>query len=335
MIRFIARRLAFMILVLFGMTLITFTLTHVVPSDPVRLLAGPHATQTEIETLRHTYGMDHALPAQYVIYLQNLIHGNLGISLTDRHPVVDDIKQFFPATLELALCALIIAVGVGVPLGVYAATGRGRLVDALIRLTSIAGVSMPIFWLGLVVQFVFFKQLGWLPIGGRLDLVDSPPNTVTGLYLVDAVITGNFAVLGDVASHLVLPAITLALGSLVLITRMTRASVLEILAQDYIRTARAKGVAYYRIVFRHALKNAITPTLTVIGLQLGYLLSGDFLAETIFNWPGIGYFGVNAISNLDFPGIMGVTLVVSVIYVVANLIVDILYVVVDPRVEYS
>ena len=334
MLRFIARRLAFMVFVLFGMTVITFTLTHVVPADPVRLLAGPHATASELATLRHTYGVDRPLPAQYILYLQNLLHGNLGISLTDRRPVLQDIEQFFPATLELALCALIIAVGIGVPLGVYAAMARGRIVDAIIRITSIAGVSMPIFWLGLVVQFIFFKQLGWLPIGGRLDLIDNPPNTVTGLYLVDAIITGNFAVLGDVISHLILPAVTLALGSLVLITRMTRASVLEILAQDYIRTARAKGVGHMRVIFRHALRNAITPTLTVIGLQLGYLLSGDFLAETIFNWPGIGYYGVNAISNLDFPGIMGVTLVISVIYVAANLVVDVLYVVADPRIEY-
>jgi len=334
MLRFIARRLVFMVFVLFGMTLITFTLTHVVPADPIRLLAGPHATQAQLMTLRRVYGMDRSLPEQYIIYLQNVVHGNLGVSLTDRRPVLDDIKQFFPATVELALCALVLTVGVGVPLGVYAAMGRGRIADALIRVTSIAGVSMPIFWLGLVAQFIFFKQLGWLPIGGRLDLLDSPPTTVTGLYLVDAVITGNFAVVGDVITHLILPAITLALGSLVLVTRMTRASMLEILAQDYVRTARAKGVGYSRIVFRHALKNAITPTLTVIGLQLGYLLSGDFLAETIFNWPGIGYFGVNAISNLDFPGIMGVTLVVSVIYVVANLVVDVLYVVVDPRVQY-
>ncbi len=324
-----------MIFVLFGMTLITFALTHLVPSDPIRLLAGPHADASELATLRHAYGMDRSVPEQYLIYLRNLLHGNLGISLTDRRPVLDDIVQFFPATLELAVCAFILAVGIGVPLGVYAAMGRGRIVDAVIRVTSIAGVSMPIFWLGLVAQFIFFKQLGWLPIGGRLDLIDSPPPTVTGLYLVDAVITGNVALLGDITSHLILPALTLALGSLVLITRMTRGAMLEILAQDYIRTARAKGSGYYRIIFRHALKNAIPPTLTVIGLQFGYLLSGDFLAETIFNWPGIGYYGVNAISNLDFPGIMGVTLVVSTVYVIANLVVDILYVVVDPRVEYS
>jgi len=334
MLRFIARRLFFLIFVLFGMTLITFALTHIVPADPVRLLAGPHATSSEVMTLRHAYGMDRSLPEQYLIYLQNMAHGNLGISLTDRRPVLDDIKQFFPATLELALCALLIAVGVGILLGVYAAIGRGRIIDGLIRVTSIAGVSMPIFWLGLVAQLIFFRKLGWLPIGGRLDLLDSPPPTVTGLYLVDAVITGDFSVLSDVITHLILPATTLALGSLVLITRMTRASLLDVLAQDYIRTATAKGVGYYRVVFRHALKNAIAPTLTVVGLQLGYLLSGDFLAETIFNWPGIGYYGVNAISNLDFPGIMGVTLVVAGIYVVANLVVDVLYVVADPRIEF-
>jgi len=334
MLRFIARRLVFMVFVLYGMTLITFVLTHVVPADPIRLLAGPHATSSEIATLRHQYGMDQSLPRQYVVYLGNLVHGDLGISLTDRHPVRDDIQQFFPATLELVLCSLILAVGIGVPLGVYAAMGRGRLADLLIRLTAIMGVSMPVFWLGLVLQLIFFKQLGWLPLDGRLEILDTPPNTVTGLYLVDALVTGDFSILGPVLLHLLLPAATLALGSLVLITRMTRASVLEALAQDYIRTARAKGVRNRRIVFRHALKNAITPTLTVIGLQFGYLLSGDFLVETIFNWPGIGYYAVNAISNLDFPGIMGVTLVVSIIYVLANLVVDVLYVAIDPRVEY-
>jgi len=334
MLQFIVRRLVFMIFVLFGMTLITFALTHVVPADPIRLLAGPHASRSEIATLRQAYGMDQSLPRQYVVYVKNLLHGDLGISLTDRHPVLDDIRQFFPATLELALCALIIAIGVGVPLGVYAAMGRGRVADTVIRLTSIAGVSMPIFWLGLVLQLLFFKQLGWLPIGGRLEIIDSPPDTVTGLYVIDAILTGDFSAIGTVLAHLVLPALTLALGSLVLITRMTRASLLEVLTQDYIRTARAKGLRKRRIVFRHALKNAIPPTLTIVGLQFGYLLSGDFLAETIFNWPGIGYYGVNAIGNLDFPAIMGVTLVVSVIYVAANLVVDVLYIVVDPRVEF-
>jgi peptide/nickel transport system permease protein len=334
MLKLILRRFAFLILVLFGMSLITFTVSHIVPADPIRIIAGQRATQETIEIFRKQYGMDKPLAVQYLIYMKNLLQGDLGESIISRRPVLEDLKDYFPATLELVGTAIFLALIIGIPLGVRSASRRGRLADHSFRVFAILGVSMPIFWLGLVNQLIFYGKLEILPIDGRLDTFLIAPPKVTGLYLIDSLIAGDFEVFWDALKHLILPGVTMAFGILAVVTRMTRTSMLECLNQDYIRTARAKGLKEFRVTFVHALKNAAPPILTVIGLQTGFLLAGDFLAETIFNWPGIGRYGVTAITNMDFPAIMGVTLLISLIYVLVNLLVDICYMVFDARVRY-
>ena len=334
MIRLIIRRLAYLILVLFGMSVITFSVSHIVPADPIRTIAGQRATKETIELYRKKYGMDKPLPVQYFIYIKNLLRGDLGESIISRRKVLDDIKDYFPATLELVGFSMLLALIIGLPLGVRSARKRGRLTDHSFRLFAVLGVSMPIFWLGLVNQLIFYGKLEVLPIDGRLDTFLIAPARVTGLYLIDSLIAGDMEVFWDALKHLLLPGMTMAFGILAVITRMTRTSMLECLNQDYIRTARSKGLKNYRITYIHALKNAAPPILTVVGLQTGFLLAGDFLAETIFNWPGIGRYGVTAITNMDFPAIMGVTLLISLIYVLVNLVVDILYTFFDPRIRY-
>lgn len=323
-----------MVLVLFGMSVITFSVSHIVPADPIRTIAGQRATKETIDLYRKKYGMDKPLPVQYVIYIKNLLQGDLGESIISRRKVLDDIKDYFPATFELVGFSMFLALLIGIPLGVRSARKRGRLTDHFFRLFAILGVSMPIFWLGLVNQLFFYGKLEILPVDGRLDTFLIAPPQVTGLYLIDSLIAGDMEVFWDAFQHLLLPGITMAFGILAVITRMTRTSMLECLNQDYIRTARSKGLKNYRITYIHALKNAAPPILTVVGLQTGFLLAGDFLAETIFNWPGIGRYGVTAITNMDFPAIMGVTLLISLIYVLVNLIVDILYTMFDPRIRY-
>ena len=334
MLKLIIRRFAFLILVLFGMSLITFTVSHIVPADPIRTIAGQRASKETIEIYRKQYGMDKPLPVQYLIYMKNLLQGDLGESIISRRPVLEDLKDYFPATLELVGSAIFLALIIGIPLGVRSASRRGRLTDHSFRVFAILGVSMPIFWLGLVNQLIFYGKLQILPIDGRLNTFLLAPQRVTGLYLVDSLIALDFEVFWDALKHLILPGVTMAFGILAVVTRMTRTSMLECLNQDYVRTARAKGLKDFRVTYIHALKNAAPPILTVVGLQTGFLLAGDFLAETIFNWPGIGRYGVNAITNMDFPAIMGVTLLISLIYVLVNLLVDIFYTVFDARIRY-
>jgi len=329
---YILRRLALLVVVLVGMSAITFALTHIVPGDPARLLAGPHARQEQVDALARLYGLDRPLPEQYWIYLTGLLRGDLGMSLTTRRPVLDDLLQYLPATAELAFAALALTVLLGIPLGVLAALRHGRATDHAVRFLAVAGVSLPAFWLGLGLQIIFFQQLSLLPIGGRLGSLDAPPARVTGAYLVDALLAADTATFAAAAGHLVLPAITLAAGSLAVVTRMMRASVLETLDADYVRTARAKGLSERVVLGRHVLKNALIPTITVLGLQAGTLLAGAVLVEAVFSWPGIGLYTVRAISNLDYAAVMGVTLLVSAIYVLANLLVDLAYVVLDPRI---
>ncbi len=334
MISYIGRRLVLMALVVLGMSVITFALTRLVPGNPARLLAGPHANQEAVDELARQYRLDGSPVEQYALYMGDLLRGDLGMSVTTRRPVLEDLREFLPATLELTGAALLITLAIGIPLGILSATHAGRLPDHLSRIFSIVGVSMPVFWLGLILQVVFYKRLGWLPVGGRLDIFDFAPPRVTGSYPIDALLAGDFALFGAALTHLLLPAATLAVGSLAIITRMTRASLLETMGADFVRTARAKGLANGRVMRGHVFRSALIPTLTVIGLQVGYLLSGNFLIESVFNWPGIGLYAVNAIRNLDYAAIMGVTLIVSVIFVTVNLVVDILYAVLDPRISY-
>jgi peptide/nickel transport system permease protein len=332
MLSFIGRRLLMTVLVLIGISVMTFALTHIVPGNPARLMAGQHATEEQVRALAERYGLDKPVLTQFRVYMVGLLHGDLGMSLTYRRPVLDDILQFLPASIELTFAAVILVVLIGLPVGLIAGVQRGKPLDHALRLLTVGGVSMPIFWLGILLQILFYKRLQVLPIGGRLGIADIEPDQVTGFYLIDTLAEGDMGAFRSALIHLILPAVTLAAGSVAVISRMMRASVIEVLHADYVRTARAKGLTNGRILRRHVFRNALLPTTTVLGLQVGALLAGNVLAEVVFNWPGIGLYAVNAIKNLDYPAIMGVTLVVSVIYVFVNLLVDIAYAVLDPRI---
>lgn len=328
---YLARRLAFLAFVILGVSVVTFAVAHVVPADPAALIAGRDASPQALAQIRHTLGLDRSLPAQYLTYLGNLLHGDLGQSTYSRRPVVQDFLDYFPATIEVTLYALLLAVAAGIPLGVYAGLRRGW-VDAVSRALSIGGSALPLFWLGLLLQLALYGRLGWLPESGRLDTLMTPPHRITGMYTVDSLLTLNLATLGNSLKHVVLPAVTLALSSLSLVARVTRASVLDVLAQDYIRTARAKGLAPRAVVTRHVLRNALVPTTTLLGLQVGNLLSGAFLVEIVFSWPGIGFYAVNTIQNADYQAVMSVTVLIAIVYTLVNLLVDLAYAWLDPRI---
>lgn len=327
----IVRRLIALVFVLIALSAITFTLSHVVPSDPARIIAGPRASPAAVEVIRKEYGLDKPLMTQYVNYVSGIVRLDFGKSLTSRRPVSDDLREYLPATIELTLYAIIFAVAIGIPLGVVSAVRRSSPVDAAGRIVSVLGLSMPSFWLALMLQFFLFARLGLLPDGQRLPVGVDPPRAITHLYTVDALLTGNFHVWWIAVQHLIMPAFVLGFGGLAVITRMSRAGMLEVLGQDFIRTARAKGLAPRTVVIRHALKNALLPAITVIGLQIGLLLGGAVLVEIVFSWPGIGRYAFQAIQTMDQNAVISVTLVIGAGYVLMNMLVDIAYVLVDPR----
>ena len=333
MIRYIVRRLLWLVVVAVGMTLVTFVITHLIPADPAKYAAGLDATAEQIERVKRDLGLDRPLPEQYLIYLRNLARGDLGTSIITRRPVRDDLLDYFPATLELTLFAVLAVVLIGVPLGVVSATRRGGLCDFLTRILATLWAAIPVFWFGLLLQWGFYLKLGWLPAGERLDpgLVLA---RITGLVTMDAALQANGVALWSALQHLVLPVLSLALARVAIVARMTRASMLEVLGADHIRTARAKGLGEHTVIYRHALKNAALPVLTTLGTQVGFLLGGAVLVEAIFQWPGIGRYAVSSITSVDFPAIMGVTLLSSAVFVLVNLMVDVLYVFVDPRIQY-
>ena len=334
MVALLARRILFLIFVLLGVSLLTFILAHMVPIDPARLIAGPHATAAQLAAVRHRYGLDQPVPVQYVDYVKGLLQGDLGISVHTQRSVATDLSVFLPATIELTLAALLFAIGLGLVLGTLAAYYRNSWVDNLVTVLSVAGLAMPAFWLGLLSQWLFYDVLGWLPAGGRIDLGMTPPPHVTGLYTIDSLLAWRIGLLGNVLWHLILPAVVLGCGTLGVIARMVRASLIEALRQDYTRTARAKGASRVRVVVVHALKNSLMPTITIAGLQCGYLLSGAILVETVFSWPGIGLYASQSILGADYAPIVGVTLVIAVVYVLINTLVDVAYTAADPRVRY-
>lgn len=334
MLGLVARRLVFLVAVLLGITLLTFIFAHVLPTDPARLLAGPHASEAQYQAIRHRYGLDQSLLQQYGIYLANLVHGDFGSSGLSQRPVADDLAQFLPATIELSATALLIAVALGMLLGIAAAYRHNSLLDSLVSVLALAGLSMPAFWLGLLAQWLFYSVLGWFPAGGRLDVGLKAPPHHTGLFTVDSLLDGRLDLLGNTLWHLVLPAFVLGCGSIGVIARMIRGTLVESLAQDYVRTARAKGLSRSTVLLRHALRNSLLPTITVVGLQCGYLLSGAILVETVFSWPGIGLYATQSILGADYPPIVGVTLMIALIYVLVNTVVDLTYTAVDPRVRY-
>jgi peptide/nickel transport system permease protein len=332
---FLARRVVGIAAVMIGVSVITFAISHVIPADPVAAALGDHATDAQIAQFRAEYGLDRPLPEQYLIYATGILHGDLGKSIRTRRSVADDLADSFPATLELSFAALLISIALGVPAGVWSAVSRGRLPDYVVRVLSLAGGSLPVFWLGLIVIGLFYYQLGWFPGGGRIDTFVPPPPTRTGLYVVDSVIAGDLDALGSSLLHLVLPAVTLGYFSTAVIARMTRSSMLDVLGQDYMRTALAKGLRERVIVLRHALRNALIPTVTIIGLTFGSLLSGAVLTETIFSWPGLGRYATASAVSLDFPAVLGVTLLAAIVYPLANLVVDVVYYWLDPRIQHG
>lgn len=334
-LRIIVRRLLFLILVLFGLSLITFALSHIIPADPARLVAGPRASKASVDKIRERYGLNDPLATQYVNYVTGLLRFDFGDSTSSRRPVSDDLRQYLPATIELSLIAFLLSVVIGVPLGVLSAVRPNSVFDIIGRVVSITGLAMPSFWLALMLQFLFFAKLGWLPDGQRLPIGVDPPSQITSLYTIDALLSGDLGLFWTVVKHLIMPSSVLAYGSLAVVTRMVRGGMLEVMNQDYIRTARAKGLHEKSIVIRHGMKNALLPTITVLGLQIGLLLSGAVLVEIVFSWPGIGRYAVTGVQNFDYNAIMGTTLIIAFIYVIMNLIVDVLYVVVDPRISYA
>lgn len=281
------------------------------------------------------WGLDKPLYQQYFIYLSNLLRGDLGTSIRTGQPVLTDLMQYFPATIELSLCAMIVAIFFGILFGVLSAVFRDKPVDQLLRAVSVSGVSIPSFWFALLILFVFFYTLGWFPGPGRVGSRVSIPTGGTGLYVLDAIIRGDMVLLKDAVSHLVLPSIVLGFFTMGLITRQTRSNLLEVMSMDYIRTARAKGMREKRVVIKHALNNALIPVITVAGMGFCNLLGGMVFVEKIFAWPGIGQYAYLSATTLDFPAICGVSLLIALNYVVVNLIIDILYGVIDPRIRYQ
>lgn len=335
MIRFIARRLATTVITLVGILMLTFFLSRVMPGDPARLLAGPRASAELVERVRELNGLDQPIWVQFSAYVQRIATGDLGTSIVTRRPVLDDIAQYFPATLELVLVTFVLACVVGIGTGLVAGINAGNAIDMTGRGMAIGGLSLPDFWVAILAQLLFYSTLGWLPFGGRLPTGWTPPEPVTGFYTVDALIGGNPGLAGTAFVHLVLPASVLALAAAGLIARIVRASILEVLSQDYVRFARAKGISATRLYLRHVLSNALLPVVTFLGLLLGLLLSGAVLVELVFAWPGIGRYTANAVSSSDYNAIMGVTLVVAGGYVLINFLVDLLYLRLDPRVTAS
>ena len=350
MTRYLIRRLISLIPTLLGVTIIIFLLLRLIPGDPAVAMLGEHAAKDNVERIREQLGLNRPLfldnealkqnnvasffDSQYLRFLGRLAHGDLGDSIHRRIPIAEELKQRFPATVELGLVAMLLAVLIGVPAGIISAARRNSILDGVSMLGSLVGVSMPIFWLGLMEIMLFAVILNWFPIGGRLDH-DIQLKTVTNFVIIDSLLTGNIEALVDGLKHLAMPAIALATIPMAIVARMTRSSMLDVLSADYIRTAHSKGLRERVILYRHALKNAFLPVITIIGLQTGSLLAGAILTETIFAWPGIGKWVYDAILGRDYPVVQGGTLLIALVFVFVNLLVDLSYAYLDPRIHYE
>lgn len=335
MFKYIVKRVLSSLLVLLGVVTITFFIARVIPSSPETKWAGQRATPEQLEAARIELGLDKSLPEQYVIYLNDLIHGDLGNSLNSHQPVSTELKRYVPATLELVLVAFVLAVAMGIPLGIYSAKKKDKMLDHCSRFFSIGAVSLPTFWVALFLQLIFYKTLQWLPIGGRLSveatIFDTVPN-ISGMLLLDCLLTGKFALFGDALRHIILPCITIALYPIGLVARMTRSALLEILGEDYITAGHSYGLSGTKMLWKYALKNSLGTTATDVALSMGYTLTNTFLVEAIFSWPGIGSYISSAVTTLDYPAIVGVTLFGAVCYIILNLVADII-IAMDPRVR--
>ena len=334
MFRFILRRLALILPTVFGLTVVAFGLVRLIPGDPVRIMAGIHGVSPERHAeLMHQYGFDQPMWRQYLGFMDGLLHGDLGTSLVTRSSVLGDFFSRFPATVELALVALLLALLIGLPAGMVAAVKRGSLFDHAVMGTALTGYSMPIFWWGLLLIVFFSGYLGWTPVSGRIDawFFIQP---ITGFLLIDTLLQGETQAFWSAVRHLILPSVALATIPLAVIARQTRSAMLEVLGQDYVRTARAKGLAPWRVVGLHALRNALVPVITVTGLQVGLLFAGAILTETIFSWPGVGKWLVEAVYRRDYPSVQGGVLLVALMVMLVNLTVDLLYGFIDPRIRH-
>jgi len=330
-ISYLIRRLCILPLILLGLVTFVFFLSRVVPADPARALAGEGAGEEQVARIIAEFNLDKPLLTQYGLFLRDLIHGDLGISVHTRRPVVEDLRAYFPATFELTTVAMILAVVMGILLGIVAAVARGTFLDAFVTSFSVTGLAMPQFWLGIMLQIGIALSLKLLPLGGRIDSGISF-HPITGLYLVDALLTGNWEGLVSCLKHIVLPALTLALTSLGLFARITRNTLLETLREDYIRTARAMGHSERKVIWL-GLRNALIPIVTVMGMQFAFLLGGTVVVEAVFDWPGLGLYAATAALTMDYPAIIGVTLTFGVIRMVFNLLVDLSYFAIDPRIR--
>ena len=335
--RYIARRLLLMVVAAVGVTLISFIVSHAVPSDPIVSNLGQQASQRPeiVAAFRARWGLDRPLHEQYLSFLGNLLRGDLGTSINTRRSISTDVSQFLPATIELSTAAILFAIVIGLPLGVLAALHRDTAIDHAARFVSLVGVSLPIFWFAVIMLVIFYGVLQIAVGPGRLGPQMKPPSSVTGFYTLDSLLAGDLATFKSAIEHLILPGLVLGSSVMGIVTRITRSSMLDVLGQDYVRTARAKGLIEAAVVVRHALRNALIPTVTVLGLAYGNLLSGAVLTETIFAWPGLGRYAFQSATQNDFPAIMGVTFIIALIYILVNLVVDLLYGVLDPQIRFS
>jgi peptide/nickel transport system permease protein len=322
---------------LVGITLVTFLIAHTLPENLVLVNLGDRATQdpATVAAFKRKWGLDQSLAIQYATYVRNLSRGDLGVSIMTSRPVWKELFESLPATIELSGTAMVLAVPPAIMLGIFAAARRGSVWDALARLASSIGLALPTFWLAILMLIAFYFQLGWAKGPGRLDAGFTPPPTVTGMYSVDALLSGNWPLFRNALAHLILPALVLALVSAAYIVRITRERMIEALAQDFVRTAHAKGLSAWVVTARHALRNALIPIITVTGTLYAQLMAGTVLTETIFSWPGLGRYAFSSAASLDFPAVLGVALIVGVVYVVINLIVDVLYGLVNPRIRFQ
>lgn len=335
MFKYIIKRILSSILVLLGVVTITFFIARVLPSNPEVKWAGQRATEEQLEQARIELGLDKSLPEQYIMYLGDLLQGDLGRSLNTHQPVTDELKRYVPATIELVILAFALAIVIGIPLGIYSAKKKDRLLDHVSRVFSIGAVSLPTFWVALFLQLIFYKTLSLLPIGGRLSVestIFQEVPSITGMLLLDTLLTGQFSLFLDALRHIILPCITISLYPIGLVSRMTRSALLEILGEDYITAGRSYGLSDAKMLWKYALKNSIGTTATDVALSMGYTLTNTFLVEAIFSWPGIGSYISSAVTTLDYPAIIGVTLFGALCYIILNLIADI-FVASDPRVR--
>lgn len=336
MLRLIGRRLLGAVPSVIGVLIVTFLLTRALPGDPAAYFAGPAATPQAIEEIRKSLGLDKSLPEQFVVYLKELVRGDLGNSVATGQPVTTEIRTRLPASLELTLYGLLVSVLIAVPLGVLAATRPGSLIDHACRVVTTAGVSLPAFFTGLLLVYVLYYRLGWAPAPlGRLDIFFSAPPNITGFYTIDALLAGDFSTFRAAAAQLLLPVTALAIFTLAPLARMTRAAMLEVLNSDFIRTARASGLPKAKIVYGYAFRNAMLPVVTTLGMVFSFLLGANVLVEKVFSWPGIGTFAIEALIASDYAPIQGFVLTMAMLYVGLNLLIDILYIVIDPRVGFD